>query len=115
VARPKKTLTPEELKVQRENLRAVLKKITADRKEAETANAKAVKELDTAKKAADKAVAAAQKAADKTMKDAMKAFEAQAKHARKRIEAADKGIEKLTGQLAALQPAAPSDNSTVAA
>jgi molecular chaperone DnaK (HSP70) len=94
VARPKKTLSPEEIKAQRENLRAVLKQVTTQRSEAEKA-----------KVAASRALAAAQKSAEKAVKDAAKAFEATAKKADKAIEAANKGEAKIMAQLNALAPA----------
>lgn len=89
-----KTLTAAEIKSKKTDLKAALKMVDNEHGKFVSDHKAAVKARDAAKKDAEKAVAAAQKLVDKAEKALGKA-----------TAAADKGREKIAGQIAALTPA----------
>lgn len=102
---PSKILSAAELKQHSKDLGTALKNHKAGFKSIEANHAGEKKTFDKAVKDAGAVLAAAQKVHDKAVKDATKVFEAQVKAFDKAKAAADKGEEKINGQLAALQPA----------
>lgn len=93
MAKATKTLTKDEIKARKAELKTALGTINAEHAKFVSDHKAADKALAEAKKAADKAVAAAQKVVDGATKKLEKA-----------TAAADKGRAKVAAELASLEP-----------
>ena len=107
MARTPKPKTAAEIKEAKGNLKTLLKKLEADRKELDKGHKANVAEAQAPVAEAQKAFDVARKTLDKAIKAAEKLEAGLTKKYEKAVAASDKGLEKVTLQLLELDAAAP--------